>query len=123
MGGDFYMHPPANTVESIFRNLFFRAYMDLDGIGRIGFAFDGCGDRQGDLLEQMGLEFDRADGAVDGDILDFFHSSDLVDGLGLDFSLRFGLGRTGNRDDDGNLEDTAAANSLAIGAGLNLVVV
>ena len=111
--------PGANTVESIFSSLFFRAYMDLDGIGRLGVAFDGMGRRYRgfDSLSDDGVDPLHA---VDGDIFAFFNSTELVDGLGLDFSLRFGLGRVGEyRDDDGVLQDTAAWNQLAIGAGVN----
>jgi len=133
MGGDFSMAPTGanvRTVESIFRGLFVRAYMDLDGIGRLGFAFDGQGRRTRGLMDQFaGFLFDEDDnvdddrfdyGAIDGDIFAFFSSSELVDGLGLDFSVRFGLGRSGIRNPaDGNLEYTAVANNLAIGAGVN----
>jgi len=129
-GGPFNMAPEggtppattAATVESIFSSLFLRAYMDLDGIGRIGVAFDGMGRRSRALDGLTGAAATAGGGswAYDGDIFAFFNSSELVDGLGLDFSLRFGMSRVGTRNlENGNLEDTENWNNLAIGAGVN----
>jgi hypothetical protein len=92
--------PTSVAMEDIFGSMMVRATASLD-FGRIGVGFRG-----GDAMNR-------------GDIYAFFHSSDLVDGMGLDLGLRFGLGTTEDYSFSG---DSGDLMTMAIGAGVNFDV-
>jgi hypothetical protein len=89
------------AMADIFGSMMVRATASLD-FGRIGVGFRG-----GDATNR-------------GDIYAFFHSSDLVDGMGVDFGLRFGLGVTEDFFYPGS--DAGDLMTMGIGAGVNFDV-
>jgi len=84
------VHAP--EIADIFRGVFARVWVDLDGIGRIGFGYAGGSQ----TVEHGDLPWSATSGYTEtetdpGRIHAFFSSTQLVPGLGLQFGVGFRL--------------------------------
>ena len=131
----------APEVADIFRGVFARAFVNLDGIGRIGFGYVGGSAVQGVVAtwsendDPTNIVTTLPGGAVVGSgsgewtvvtvgvteftdpgaLYAYFRSNELVDGLDVHFGLRFGMATSTGGESDNNAE-------LALGLGVNFDV-